>query len=480
MLFNIRDFFKISFFIFLFCISNPLWALTNATGEEITLIEDASDCNQNNYDEISTIICINDKTYDFTSATYIEPNTTNINKPVHTLEEAPKSIWPRIKNKYALHDAPTKAAIKSVEKYENWYKDRPEYVDRMLKRSEKYLFYVTQQVELRGMPSEIALLPMIESAYNPIANSVMKANGLWQFIPSTGRLYGLKQDWWKDDRRNVIESTNAALNYLEKLYADFGTWELALAAYNAGEGRVGRAIKKNNRQNKPTDYYSLTLPNETKNYVPKLLAIKNIMSSPEKYDLYIADIPDQPYFDSITIPNEIDTELIAEFAEITMEEFQFLNAQHKRPLLKSDNDIHKVLLPINSIEIFHRNMAAYEKPLVSWHAYKPKAGEKIQQVAKKFGVDIKLLATVNQINYKKKFEGNSTILIPSNDALKTTFPVSDNNLFNYSSIITHHVSPGETLTHIADAYKISVKKLMEFNELKSSKIISGSTLDIPK
>ena len=390
------------------------------------------------------------------------------------------SIWPRVKDGFALNSKPSKKAKKIIKKYEKWYKDRPEYIERMLNRSGKYLFYVVEQVQLRGMPTEIALLPMIESAYNPLAKSRMKAMGMWQFIPSTGKVYGLKQNWWRDDRRNVIDSTTAALDYLEKLHGMFGTWELALAAYNAGEGRVGRSIKRNKKLKRPLDYYNIRLPRETRNYVPKLLAIKNIINNPEKYDLYITDIADKPYFASIPIPKEIDTALIAEFAEIPMEEFQLLNAQHKRPLMRSEHYSQEVLLPIDSIQTFHSNMEIYDQPLVSWKTYKPKNGEKVYQVAKKFGINTKVLAQINQISSRKRFRRNSIVLIPSKSALKTNFPLNKDNLFNYSSIVTHHVSPGETLSHISDDYNISVRDLMEFNELKSTKIISGSTLDIPK
>tara|TARA_B110000037_G_scaffold141278_1_gene159691 strand:- start:909 stop:2267 length:1359 start_codon:yes stop_codon:yes gene_type:complete len=390
------------------------------------------------------------------------------------------SIWPRVKDGFALNSKPSKKAKKIIKKYEKWYKDRPEYIERMLNRSEKYLFYVVEQVQLRGMPTEIALLPMIESAYNPLAKSRMKAMGMWQFIPSTGKVYGLKQNWWRDDRRNVIDSTTAALDYLEKLHGMFGTWELALAAYNAGEGRVGRSIKRNKKLKRPLDYYNIRLPRETRNYVPKLLAIKNIINNPEKYDLYITDIADKPYFASIPIPKEIDTALIAEFAEIPMEEFQLLNAQHKRPLMRSEHYSQEVLLPIDSIQTFHSNMEIYDQPLVSWKTYKPKNGEKVYQVAKKFGINTKVLAQINQISSRKRFRRNSIVLIPSKSALKTNFPLNKDSLFNYSSIVTHHVSPGETLSHISDDYNISVRDLMEFNELKSTKIISGSTLDIPK
>ena len=438
--------------IFLFPYSS--WSITNVLGDKITIIGHPS---------IDA------------EALRSQDKINSLDLPFESI-----SIWPRVKDGFAFNSKPSKKAKKIIKKYEKWYKDRPEYIERMLNRSGKYLFYVVEQVQLRGMPTEIALLPMIESAYNPLAKSRMKAMGMWQFIPSTGKVYGLKQNWWRDDRRNVIDSTTAALDYLEKLHGMFGTWELALAAYNAGEGRVGRSIKRNKKLKRPLDYYNIRLPRETRNYVPKLLAIKNIINSPEKYDLYITDIADKPYFASIPIPKEIDTALIAEFAEIPMEEFQLLNAQHKRPLMRSEHYSQEVLLPIDSIQTFHINMEIYDQPLVSWKTYKPKNGEKVYQVAKKFGINTKVLAQINQISSRKRFRRNSIVLIPSKSALKTNFPLNKDNLFNYSSIVTHHVSPGETLSHISDDYNISVRDLMEFNELNSTKIISGSTLDIPK
>ncbi|MDC0422680.1 transglycosylase SLT domain-containing protein [Methylophilaceae bacterium] len=451
---HFRHITRLFFFLLILLISNSSWSLTNVMGDKITIID-----------------------YTSLQAELIDSQAVISNS---NLSSQPKSIWPRLKNGFSFKSKPSKRAKKIIKKYETWYKNRPEYIERMLNRSEKYLFHVVEQVQLRGMPTEIALLPMIESAYNPLARSRMKAMGMWQFIPSTGKVYGLKQNWWRDDRRNVINSTTAALDYLEKLYAMFGTWELALAAYNAGEGRVGRAIKRNKKLKKPTDYYNIRLPRETRNYVPKLLAIKNIISNPRKYDLYISDIADKPYFESIILPKEIDTDLIAEFAEIPMEEFQLLNAQHKRPLMRSEHYSQEVLLPINSIQTFHNNMAIYDKPLVSWKTYSPKPGEKVYQVARKFGINTKLLAQVNQISSRKKFRRNSIVLIPYGEASKTKFPLNSDSLFNYSTIVTHQISPGETLSHIADDYKMSVRDLMEFNELKSTKIISGSTLDIPK
>ena len=386
------------------------------------------------------------------------------------------SIWTRINNGYKMKERPSRR----IRNFEKWYSKRPEYVQRMLERSEKYLFYVVGEVEKRNMPMEIALLPMIESAYNPIATSRQKAAGMWQFIPSTGRIYGLEQNWWVDNRRTVMEATNAALNYLEKLHKEFGTWELALASYNAGEGRVGRAIKRNKRNKKPTGYYSLRLPRETKNYVPKLFAIKNIISNPKKYGLDLPKITNQPYFEVVKVDKNIDTQLIARLAEISIEEFRLLNPQHKRPVINVKKVPQKINLPYQNIHIFNYNLHSYDKPLSNWNSYKPKKKESVAQVAKKFGIDRKILIQVNRLERRKSFRRNSTILIPNKDAITTYFPTNVNELYNYSSIITHKVSPGQTLSHISDKYNISVKDIKEFNELRSDKIIIGDTLDIPK
>lgn len=407
--------------------------------------------------------------------TFIDPEEKIKKNQIKKLD-ANSNIWIRINSGYKMKQKPSRR----IRNFEKWYVKRPEYIQRMFERSEKYLFYVTNEVEKRNMPMEIALLPMIESAYNPVATSRKKAAGMWQFIPATGRVYGLKQNWWVDNRRNITESTNAALNYLEKLHKEFGTWELALAAYNAGEGRIKRAIKRNKRNKKRRDYYSLRIPRETKNYVPKLFAVKNIISNPKKYGLNLPDIKNKPYFESVTVNKNIDTQLIARLAEISVEEFQLLNPQYKRPIVKIANKPEKINLPYQNIHIFNYNFFDYKKPLSNWETYKPKRKESVGQVAKKFGIDRKILIQVNRLERRKRFRRNSVILIPNKDAITTYFPTNINELYNYSSIIAHKIKAGETLSYISDRYNISVKDIKEFNELRSDRIIIGDILDIPK
>jgi|TARA_B110000977_G_scaffold102157_2_gene133658 membrane-bound lytic murein transglycosylase D len=429
-------------------LATNVYAITNVTGDPIIIIDDDT------------------------------PENVIITDDIFPAKPA-ESLWPKINAGYKMYTKPSKKGLKRIKKYENWYKKRPDYIERMMVRANKYLYFVYQEVKKRNMPMEIALLPMIESAYNPLAKSKAKAVGMWQFIPSTGRLYGLQQDWWRDERKNVIESTDSALDYLERLHDEFGTWELALAAYNAGEGRVGRTQKKNKRNKRPTDFYSLNLPMETRNYVPKLLAIRNIMQNPAKYGIELKDIPFQPYFESVVVPDEIDTELAARLAEISLEEFQLLNAEHKRPIMKSVEGAHSILLPVGAVTTFNKNLFAHDQPISSWKVYKPKKGETLKHVAKKFNIDWRVLAKVNQLRSQKRFGKRNILLIPNTNAIGTSFP-SSGGIIDYHTIITHRVKSGETLSHISSRYKVGVKAIMEFNELPSSKIIIGDILDIPK
>jgi len=298
--------------------------------------------------------------------------------------------------------------------HETWYASRPDYMKRMVGRSQRYLYHIVVEVEKRGMPSEIALLPMVESAFNPVANSSAKASGIWQFMPATGKNFGLKQDWWVDNRRNVTAATNAALDYLQKLHRMFGNWDLALAAYNAGEGTVQRAIDRNRKNGLPTDYASLQLPAETKNYVPKLQAIKNIMKTPENYGLNIDKIPNRPYFTRVLAPKQIDAKLAASLAEISYDEFVSLNPEYNRPVITETGNAHEILLPVLAGNTFKTNLASYDKPLISWQTYHAKRGERMDKIAQKFGINVSQLRDVNDISSGKKLSSSQPILVPYN------------------------------------------------------------------
>ena len=396
------------------------------------------------------------------------------------IQEKPEDIWNIVNKGYRIPDPKKKWAKKVVKKYERWYSEHPVYTYRMFERTKRYIYHVVQEVEKRNMPMEIALLPIIESAYNPIARSNMKAVGLWQFIPSTGKNYGLKQDWWKDERSNVILSTNASLNYLEKLYNQFGTWELALAAYNAGEGKVSREIKKNKRRKRATDYYTISLPRETDEYVSKLIAMKHIIQNPEKYNVEVPYIPNVPYFGEVILTEQMDIDLILKLADISSEEFELLNAHHKRPLIPNESQPTGVLLPHHKINTYNKNLAAHDGALSNWILYKPKRKESIMKVAKKFDINLSTFKRINSLNGRVTFRRNSTVLIPKSSELKSKYTLKGTGDFNYTSVGTHHVSKGDTLGGIARKYKVSIEDLKEFNELDSHIIIIGTTIDIPQ
>ena len=396
------------------------------------------------------------------------------------IQEKPENIWKEVNKGYGIPDPKKKWAKKVVKKYERWYSEHPVYTYRMFERTKRYIYYVVQEVKKRNMPMEIALLPIIESAYNPIARSNMKAVGLWQFIPSTGKNYGLKQNWWKDERSNVILSTNASLNYLEKLYKQFGTWELALAGYNAGEGKVAREIKKNKRRKRPTDYYTISLPRETDEYVSKLIAMKHIIQNPSKFNVDVPYIPNTPYFEEVTLTEQMDIDLILKLADISSEEFELLNAHHKRPLIPKEQEPTIILLPKYKIETYNKNLAEHNEPLSNWVLYKPKRKESIMKVAKRFDINLSTFKRINSLNGRVTFRRNSTVLIPKSNALKSKYTLKGTGDYNYTSVGTHHVSKGDTLGGIARKYKVSIEDLKEFNELDSHIIIIGTTIDIPQ
>lgn len=396
------------------------------------------------------------------------------------IQEKPENIWKVVNKGYGIPDPKKKWAKKVVKKYERWYSEHPVYTYRMFERTKRYIYYVVQEVKKRNMPMEIALLPIIESAYNPIARSNMKAVGLWQFIPSTGKNYGLKQNWWKDERSNVILSTNASLNYLEKLYKQFGTWELALAGYNAGEGKVAREIKKNKRRKRPTDYYTISLPRETDEYVSKLIAMKHIIQNPSKFNVDVPYIPNAPYFEEVTLTEQMDIDLILKLADISSEEFELLNAHHKRPLIPKEQEPTIILLPKYKIETYNKNLAEHNQPLSNWVLYKPKRKESIMKVAKRFNINLSTFKRINSLNGRVTFRKNSTVLIPKSNALKSKYTLKGTGDYNYTSVGTHHVSKGDTLGGIARKYKVSIEDLKEFNELDSHIIIIGTTIDIPQ
>ena len=319
----------------------------------------------------------------------------------------PNDLWLRIRGGFAMRELDNPL----VREWEQWYSSRPEYVARMIERSRRVLFHVVEEIEKRRMPLEIALLPMIESAYNPEAYSRAHASGMWQFIPSTGRNFGLRQTFWYDGRRDIVAATNAALDYLEKLHGMFGDWELALASYNWGEGAVSRAVARNQAKGLPADYENLDMPAETRNYLPKLQAVKNIVADPARFGLQLADIRNEPYFATVSASRHIDVKIAAELAGISMEEFRFLNPAHNKAVINA-NAAETIVLPRDRVGMFRARLEAHDKPLVSWQAYTVKPGEKTESIAAKHGMSVAELKQINGFSGKVRLKTGQALLVP--------------------------------------------------------------------
>jgi membrane-bound lytic murein transglycosylase D len=332
----------------------------------------------------------------------------NIDKDsVGALDAPYNDLWDRIREGFELEDSNSPLVIKHV----RYYSSRPDYVDRMMSRSSRYLFYIVEEVERRKMPMELALLPFIESAFNPEAFSRAKASGMWQFMPATGKDFKLTQNIFRDERRDVIQSTDAALDYLQRLYKMFGDWELALAAYNWGEGNVSKAIKRNQAKKLPTDYASLKMPDETRNYVPKLLAIKNIVTNPKSYGLTLPTLENHPYFVIVTTEKDIDVDLAAEFARMTVEEFKAMNPSFNKPVILGASE-PQILLPFGRAESFQENLLQYTGRLSSWTAIRVANRETVDQLATRLDVDANQVRQINNIPKGMRIKAGSTVLIP--------------------------------------------------------------------
>jgi len=387
------------------------------------------------------------------------------------------NLWSRMRAGFSLPNL--ESAL--VERHTDWYANRPEYVQRVVARGRRYMHFVVEELEKRGMPLEIALLPVIESAYNPTAYSKAHASGIWQFIPATGRNYGLKQNWWYDGRRDVTAATRAALDYLEKLHGMFGDWRLALAAYNWGEGAVGRAIERNQRQGLPTDYESLRMPEETRNYIPKLQAVKNIVADPERYGLALDDVPNEPYFIRVAAPGQIDFKRAAQLAETPIEEFRSLNPAHNRPVITSDSG--SLLIPADKAEVFSANLSALERPLVSWQTYRLTRNEHLETIAARFGTTPAQLILVNDITPGRRLKAGSTLLVPipgSRPQETAVSPRLEVASFTPPETVseprTYRAHPGDTLRGIAGRHGVTIQQLMHWNHLRTARVQAGQVL----
>jgi membrane-bound lytic murein transglycosylase D len=403
---------------------------------------------------------------------------------ISTLEFTDKTtdLWERIRTGYAIPDLENQLVTNQLA----WYSTRTDYILRTVQRGSRYLFHVVEELEKRGMPTELALLPFIESAFNPQAISTAKASGMWQFMAATGRDFNLKQTMFKDDRRGVLDSTDAALTYLEKLYGMFGDWQLALAAYNWGEGSVQRAIKKQQALGLPIDFQSLSvhMPNETKNYLPKLQAVKNIIGHPEQFSLALPKLDNQPYFVTIEKTRDIDVRVAAQLAELPLAEFTALNPQFSRPVITGDSNT-KILLPTNNASLFKENLNKWQGPLSSWSAHTVQKTERIESLASKLGLKPELVREVNLIPAKMMVRAGSTLLVPKSAKM----PDSDISMEiaekaqlimekTSTRQVSYKVGKHDNLAAIAKRYRVSIADLKTWNKLKHDNVAHGQTLHV--
>jgi membrane-bound lytic murein transglycosylase D len=342
----------------------------------------------------------------------------------------PNDLWERIRKGYQMPNLETEL----VNDRTQWYASKPDYLQRMSERSSKYLFHIVEEIEARKMPTELALLPFIESAFNPQAVSSARASGMWQFMPATGKSFDLKQNAFRDDRRDVQASTRAALDYLERLHKMFGDWHLALAAYNWGEGNVGKAIARNKRAGLPTGYTDLNMPMETRMYVPKLQAMKNIVGKPPFYSVVLPSIPNHPYFQSVPLPRDMDVSVAAKLADISEQDFKALNPSAHRPVLLAAGTPN-ILLPWDNAEIFQRNYEASTLArMATWTAWIAPATMKVADAAKKVNMSEADFRAVNNIPPRMIIKAGSALLVPRGTHMlgDVTAQVADNGKLDLS------------------------------------------------
>ncbi|WP_306476920.1 transglycosylase SLT domain-containing protein [Methyloversatilis sp.] len=337
-------------------------------------------------------------------------------KPVD-LTLPPDDLWERIRKGFGMADLDHPL----VAEHQAWYLNRPDYFRRMSERGRRYMFHIVEEIERRGLPTELALLPMVESAYNPEALSVAKASGLWQFIPSTGKLYGLEQNAQRDDRRDIVASTQAALEYLQKIYEMHGDWHLALASYNWGEGAVGRAVLRNQAAGLPTDYASLNMPAETRHYVPKLQALKNIIAQPELFGIELESVENKPYFAQVAEAPSMDLATAARLADVPVAEIKALNPQHKRPVIRTGKGGAQLVLPAHAVDTFmanldNRNPDAAPTAGAPWRTYTLGPKETLATVIRRFGVSEWRLRRFNGLSPTVRIGPGSTLLVPDENS----------------------------------------------------------------
>ncbi|MCC6302366.1 MAG: LysM peptidoglycan-binding domain-containing protein [Gammaproteobacteria bacterium] len=388
--------------------------------------------------------------------------------PQQAAEDAEPDLWDRMRAGYGIprHDNPR------VRAELEWYARHPDYLNRTVDRSRPYLYVIVEDLERRGMPMEIALLPIVESAYQPFAYSRGRAAGIWQFIPSTAQHYGLKLNWWYDGRRDILASTRAALDYLQALHDQLDDdWLLALAAYNSGAGTVNRAIQANQRYGKPTDFWSLQLPAETRAYVPKLLALAELFADPGTHEIEIPSVPDLAVVRTVRTGSQIDLAKAAELSDLSLDEIYRLNPGFNRWATDPDGP-HELLLPLDKAELFETNLASLaEEDRLSWRRYTIRTGDTLGTIAQRHHTTVDVLRRVNGIKGNMIRVGNA-LLIPTSSRNLSAYASSQDerthatqNSPRAGRKLVYAVRGGDTLWDIARAHGVAVAHLASWNSI---------------
>ncbi|WP_104402007.1 LysM peptidoglycan-binding domain-containing protein [Vibrio penaeicida] len=358
---------------------------------------------------------------------------------------------------------------KTVDYYRTWYLKHPRHLQTVAQRAEPFLFLITEKIEERGLPLELALLPVVESSFDPFAYSHGSAAGLWQFVPGTGKMYGLEQNYWYDGRRDVTEATDAALNYLENLNRRFeGNWNHAIAAYNSGGGRVSSAIRKNKKANKPIDFFSLSLPKETSGYVPKLLALADIVANQEKYGINIPAIANQPVLAQVNPKEQLDLAIAASYAGLSVAELQGYNPAYNQ-WATAPSGPHHLLIPIEKVEQFNQKISQNRGKGMKLVRHQVKSGDTLSVLAKKYSTTTKVIQAANELSSTSIWVGQN-LMIPTSTKNDTIYTLSaDNRLAKTQSKargkykFSHTVVSGDNLWSIAKKHKVSHQSLAKWN-----------------
>ncbi len=379
----------------------------------------------------------------------------------------PADLWERMRRGFVL-PVPDNARVRRELK---WYLRHPEHLQEVEARARPYLYFILEEIERRDMPREIALLPAVESAFQPFAYSPGRASGIWQFIPSTGRMFELKQTWWYDGRRDIVASTRAALDYLQQLNRRFdGNWELALAAYNSGGGTVSRALRKNRSQGRPTNYWALDLPRETEAYVPRLLALARLVAAPESFGIALQEMPNRPYFTGVDIGAQLDLSLASELAGVSVDELYRLNPGFKRWATDPDGP-HRLYLPIDQAPRFERKLASVAPDeRLRWRRYRIRVGDTLGEIAQNQGVSLEMLKQANQLRSNRIVAGKH-LLIPSPQQPAGRLAKAAGSSSGKQPATRYRVQGGDSLWRIARRHDLDHKQLARWNRIDEDELL---------